>query len=107
ERFRGKDYQGEPSFNVKPVEIIYLNDSYERLCRAANLVIGINDISPNIAYLIQEAVEKSQGKIPLTVKIVESNGVFFTEFINLTLKIDPEKFIKNLKLLIDYKLELK
>lgn len=90
-----------------PIEVFYLNDIYEKLCKEIIISINIKDISKSVAYSIKESVESSKGKVPLSIKIVEENSHFYTDFSNAKFKVDPETFIQNLVLYIDYKIELK
>ena len=90
-----------------PIEFFPLDEIYEKLCKEVNLSINITDVSSSVAYSIKEAIEDSPGKTNLIFKILEENNHFHTEMVNVKYKIDPESFIKNLTLLIPYKIELK
>lgn len=60
-----------------------------------------------MAYSIKEAVELSPGKIPLSIKTVEENNHFYTDLSNAKFKVDPEIFVQNISLYVEYKIELK
>jgi hypothetical protein len=70
------------------------------------VVINIKDINGRSAYLLKEAIEKSKGKTPLEIRIMETNNHFNSDFSNHHFTIDPEIFIKSLALPIEYKIEL-
>ena len=106
EQFRGRDYQGETKYNLSPLDIYYLDSACEKLCKKALLTIHIDDVSNNLAYLLEEAFEKSQGKIPISIRIITNEDNFTSEFGNFNLKINPEKFHDNLKLLVPYRFTL-
>jgi hypothetical protein len=101
-----KKETGEDVFSFQPIEFFYLEDIYDKLCSDISLSINIKDISESVAYSIKECVEKSKGKIPLTIKIVEENNHFFTELSNMKFKVDPENFVNQLQLFIDYEIKL-
>lgn len=90
-----------------PIEFFPLDEIYDKLCKEVLLSINITDVSTSVAYSIKEAIEKSPGTTTLVFKILEENEHFHTEMGNVKYKICPETFIDNLKLLIDYKIELK
>jgi DNA polymerase-3 subunit alpha len=105
ERFR-RDQNTPRVLDLKPLSIFYLDDAFERLCKQVRIVLNITDINGQVAYLIKEAIEKSKGKIPLEIRIMETNNVFNSDFTNHHYKINPEEFIRHLRLPIDYKVEL-
>jgi DNA polymerase-3 subunit alpha len=105
ERFR-KDPNAPKNFDLKPIHLFYLDEAFEKLCKQIRLVINIKDINGKIAYLLTEAIEKSKGKTPLEIRIMETNNVFNSDFSNHLYKVNAEKFIKNLNLPIEYKVEL-
>ena len=104
----GKDYQGPAFYNQKPVDICYLSDAYDHLCRSVTLEIGIDDVSANNAHLIKEAVVASQeqAKVPLTIKIYERKGQYSSNFQDTQMKINPESFVRNLHLPFSYEIKL-
>ncbi len=106
ERFRGKDYEGPKSYDLKPVDIFYLNEGYEKLCKSVMLTLSIENLTANTAYLIKEAAEKSPGNTPLTIRVVTLEGNFHSDFHNYKIKVNPEVFVKELILVEEYKLEL-
>jgi len=105
ERYR-KDPNTPRSLDLKPISMFYLDEAFDRLCKQVRITLNVKDINGKIAYLIREAIEKSKGKIPLEMRIVETNNVFNSDFSNHHYKINPENLIKNLTLPIDYKIDL-
>lgn len=97
----------EEVFKFVPIEIFYLDDIYEKLCNEVILSMNIKDVSPSVAYSIKETVESSPGKIPLSLKIVEENNHFYTDLSNNKFKVNPEVFVQNIALYVEYKIELK
>lgn len=107
EQFRGKDYTGEPRYNLNPMQIYYLHDACAQLCKEAILVLNIRDITQELAYQLKDIAQKHEGKTNLLVKIVSNSDEFNTEFRNFNLKINPEEFYADLKLQIPHKFTLK
>ncbi|MDR2979025.1 MAG: DNA polymerase III subunit alpha [Bacteroidales bacterium] len=107
EQFRGKDYIGEPRYNLNPLQIYYLQDACGQLCKEATLILSIRDITKPLAFQLNECAQKHPGKINLTVKIISSDEEFNSEFRNFNLKINPEEFYANLNLRVPYKFVLK
>jgi DNA polymerase-3 subunit alpha len=105
ERFR-RNPDDPKMFDFKPNNIFYLDEAFEKLCKQVRIVINIQNITGKVAYLLKEAIEKSKGKIPLELRIMESNNVFNSDFSNHHYKVNPETFIQNLNLPIEYKVEL-
>ena len=107
-RFMGRDYQGPAFYNQKPVEICYLPDAYEHLCKSVKLSISIDDVSSNSAHLIKEAImaAQEQAKVPLLMTVYERQGKYHANFHNVQQKINPELFIRNLHLPFEYQLKL-
>jgi len=105
ERFR-KDPNAPRNLDLKPINIFYLDEAFEKLCKQIRIVLNIKDINGKIAYLLREAIEKSKGKTPLEIRIMETNNVFNSDFSNHHYKIDSENFIKNLNLPVEYKVEM-
>jgi DNA polymerase-3 subunit alpha len=101
-----ESYRQDNTYDWKPAKIFYLDDAYENLCNQVRVVLNVKDINGKVAYLLKETIEKSKGKIPLEIRIMESNNVFNSDFSNYLYKIDPESFVKNLSLPIDYRIEL-
>jgi hypothetical protein len=93
-------------YDLKPLDIFYLEDAFEKLCKEIRLVLSVKDLSSAIAYLILETAEKSVGKVPLFIRIMEQNEVFHSDFNNYKLSVDPEQFLKNITLPIEHKIEL-
>ena len=107
-RFMGKEYTGPPRYNQKPVSMCYLADAYEHLCKSVTLCMSIDDVSSNSAFLIKEAIvaAQEQAKVPLTLAIYERDDKYCAKFHNLQVKINPELFVRNLRLPFNYELKL-
>ena len=93
-------------YEVKPMEIHFLEDAYERLCKEVRLVVGIKDVSRDLAEQLLAQIQEHKGKVPFHVRIVEEGGVFYSDFFNFSTKVNPEDFCKHLKLPIPYTIEL-
>lgn len=94
-------------FDIKPMEIHYLEDAYEKLCQQVTLVLGIDDVTPEVAEKLKIQLQKYKGKVPFYVRIFEHGGVFFSDFFNFSTKVNPEEFVNKLELPINFKVELK
>jgi DNA polymerase-3 subunit alpha len=105
ERYR-KDPNAPRHLDLKPISMFYLEDAFEKLCKQVRIVLNIKDLNGQMAYLLKETIEKSKGKTLLDIRIMESNQVFNSDFSNHHYKINPEEFIKNLNLPMEYKIEL-
>jgi len=105
ERYR-KDPNAPRNLDLKPINMFYLDEAFDKLCKQVRIILNIKDINGKIAYLLKEAIEKSKGKTPLEIRIMETNNVFNSDFSNHHYKINPENFIKDLNLPIEYKIEL-
>ena len=101
-----KDPTAPRQLDLKPIHIFYLDEAFEKLCKQVRVVINIKDVNGKIAYLLKEAIEKSKGNTSLEIRIMETNNVFNSDFSNYHYKINPEVFIKNLNLPVEYKVEL-
>ncbi len=106
ERYYGGDIQGEKQYELSPVEIFYLQDAYDKLCKQVILTIQVNNLSPNIAFLLKEIIDKSKGKKPLYIRVVSDDKEFHLDFFASEIKINPEHFIKNFNLQIPNKISL-
>ncbi|MCR4680189.1 MAG: DNA polymerase III subunit alpha [Bacteroidales bacterium] len=104
--WRNKDGSESIRADVVPIQILYLEDSYEKLCQEIRLAFSINDVSAELAHALKASLEKHKGKIPFAVRIVEDNNVYYADFFNFSTKVEPESFIKNLRLPVPYKIEL-
>ncbi|MBP5205411.1 MAG: DNA polymerase III subunit alpha [Bacteroidales bacterium] len=93
-------------YEVKPMEIHFLEDAYEKLCKEVRLVVGIKDVSRDLAEQLLAQIQEHKGKVPFHVRIVEEGGVFYSDFFNFSTKVNPEDFCKHLKLPIPYTIEL-
>ena len=107
ERFKGKDYKGETEYDLKPEEIFFLHEGYEKLCKNIELSFHLKDISKELATQLKKIINNSKGTKPLYIKIYSIDQDFSTTLSNLRATIDPELFIKNLKLTVPYRLDLK
>lgn len=107
ERTWSKDPGSEPQYDIKPMNVFYLEETYEKLCKEVTLIINIKFLSPDIALMLQDALVHSKGSVPFNLRIFEQGDVFFSDFDNYTVKINPEAFVKALDLPIPYKIELK
>ena len=94
-------------FDIKPMEIHYLEDAYEKLCQQVTLVLGIDDVTLEVAEKLKIQLQKYKGKVPFYVRIFEHGGVFFSDFFNFSTKVNPEEFVNKLELPINFKVELK
>ena len=88
------------------MEIHFLEDAYEKLCKEVRLVVGIKDVSRDLAEQLLAQIQEHKGKVPFHVRIVEEGGVFYSDFFNFSTKVNPEDFCKHLKLPIPYTIEL-
>lgn len=93
--------------DIKPMEIHYLEDAYEKLCQQVTLVLGIDEVTAEVANKLKEQLQKFKGKTPFYVRIVEHGGVFYSDFFNFSTKVNPEEFVNKLELPVNFKVELK
>ena len=107
EQYRGKDYQGPVNYDLKPEEIFFLHEGYEKLCKSVELSFDLTDISTALANELKTIISQSKGQRPLYINIYSTDQKFHTTLSNLRATIDPELFIKNLKLNVPYRLDLK
>jgi DNA polymerase-3 subunit alpha len=105
ERYR-KDPNTPRTLELKPVNMFYLDEAFDKLCKQVRIILNVKDVNGKVAYLLKEAIEKSKGKTPLEIRIMETNNVFNSDFSNHHYKINPESFVKNLSLPVEYKVEL-
>ncbi len=96
----------EPHTDVKPIQIIYLEDVYEKFCKEVRLAVKIKDVNLELAQNLKECLSKSKGKVPFAIRIVEDNNIYHADFFNFSTKINPDEFIRHLKLPIYYNIEL-
>ena len=70
--------------------------------------MSIDDVSSNSAFLIKEAIvaAQEQAKVPLTLAIYERDDKYCAKFHNLQVKINPELFVRNLRLPFNCELKL-
>ncbi len=93
--------------DIKPDTIHYLEEVYEKMCQEVMLVLSIHDITPSLAEDIQNQLNMHKGLIPFSIRILEQGNVFFSDFQNTQIKVNPESFVKSLKLPVNYHIELK
>jgi DNA polymerase-3 subunit alpha len=105
ERFK-KDPASPKILDLKPINIFYLDEAFDKLCKQVRIVLNVKDINGKVAYLLKETIEKSKGKTPLEIRIMETNNVFNSDFSNHHYKINPENFMKELSFPVEYKIEL-
>lgn len=98
--------QNETRYEINPVNVYLLNEVYEKMCKGVQLQLQIQDISAEVGLAIKEQIEKYSGKTPFNVRIFEKNNNFFTDFFNFDAKINPETFVQNFKLPVEYKFVL-
>lgn len=106
ERSWTRDNSSETQYDIKPLAIFYLEETYEKLCKEVNLIINVKDITSALALDIQDSLTKSKGNVPFNLRIVENGNVFYSDFSNFTVKINPEQFIRSLNLSIPYSIKL-
>ena len=92
--------------DVEPLEVHYLEDSYEKLCHEVRIVINLADAYPDVAVQLDKQLHQYKGKTPFTLRIVEKGGVFFSDFTNFSTTVEPESLLKHLELPIPFKVEL-
>jgi len=105
ERYR-KDLNAPRALDLKPMSMFYLDEAFDRLCKQVRIILNVKDINGKMAYLLKEAIEKSKGKIPLEIRIMETNNVFNSDFSNHHYKVNPESFVKNLSFPVEVRVEL-
>ncbi|MDR1758705.1 MAG: DNA polymerase III subunit alpha [Bacteroidales bacterium] len=94
--------------NLIPVQIYFLADACEKLCRETILTFNINDISYNLGSLLNELIQLAKGNVPLSFSITSEDKDISHSFYNPKHKISPEELYKQLpKLGINYKFEMK
>ncbi|MDR3047333.1 MAG: DNA polymerase III subunit alpha, partial [Bacteroidales bacterium] len=98
---------GKKVYNIVLQNVFFLEDIYKKLCKDVVLTLSVNDVSSNLAYILQEVIKHSKGPTHLTVKLLSANNDFESNLCDFTSKIDPEKFIKNLNLMVPYSVDIK
>ena len=104
--WRNKDGSESIRAEIKPIQIMYLEDSYEKLCKEVRLVLSIRDINAETALALKDQLEKHKGNVPFAIRIVEDNNVYHADFFNFSTKVNVESFIKELKLPAPFMVEL-
>lgn len=105
--WKNKEGIQEKHFDVKPVKVFHLEETYEKLCKEVNLIVSIKSVNTELAYILKEQLQSHPGQCDFNLRIVEKGGVFFADFHNFNSKINPETFIRDLDLPINYQIELK
>ena len=93
-------------YDIDPVYIYPLYEVYEKMCKGVQLQLQLGEITGALALQIKEMLEKCSGKIPFNIRIFEKGKVFYSDFFNFAAKVNPEKFVQNFTLPVDYKLVL-
>ena len=104
--WRNKDGSESIRAEIKPIQIMYLEDSYEKLCKEVRLVLSIRDINAETALALKDQLERHKGNVPFAIRIVEDNNVYHADFFNFSTKVNVESFIKELKLPAPFMVEL-
>ena len=93
-------------FDIDPVYIYPLYEVYEKMCKGVQLQLQLHDISGALALQIKEMLDKNAGKTPFNIRVYEKDKTFYSDFFNFAAKVDPEKFVQNFSLPVEYKLVL-
>ncbi|MBR4136550.1 MAG: DNA polymerase III subunit alpha [Bacteroidales bacterium] len=105
-QYTDKEGNQRKFIDVKPVMICNLEDAYEKLCKVVRIALRIQDISKSVAQEILEQIQSHKGKTEFNLRIVEADNVFFSDFFNFTVTVDPASFLKDFHLSVPYKIEL-
>lgn len=92
--------------DIVPIKVIALEDAYDELCNEVVIVLNLNDVSAEVGENIKAQIEKNKGLTPISVRIFEKGGVFYTDFHNYSVKVNPEKFVQSFDLSVPYQIEL-
>ena len=93
-------------YDIDPVYIYPLYEVYEKMCKGVQLQLQLHDISGALALQIKEMLDKYAGKTPFNIRVYERDNHFYSDFFNFAAKVDPEKFVQNFSLPVEYKLVL-
>ena len=93
-------------YDIDPVYIYPLYEVYEKMCKGVQLQLQLHDISGALALQIKEMLDKYSGKTPFNIRVYEKDKTFYSDFFNFAAKVDPEKFVQNFSLPVEYKLVL-
>ncbi len=105
EKYSDKNYD-EKKYDLKFTDVFYLSEAYNKLCKKVILTLNVDNVSSNIAYLLEEIIEKSGGKTPLIIRIITLDENFHLDFNNYKTTVDPQKFLENFSLHVDYQIKL-
>ena len=106
ERFnRNRDMPAE--YELKPYDIILLDDAFEKLCKKITLSLALEDATEELASYLLDVIKSCHGKIPVKIKIIEDEKNMSLTFNSADLKVNPEKFIKELHLKVPHKIDMK
>ncbi len=104
--WRNKDGTETTRTDVKPVQVLFLEDVYEKYCKEVRIVISVQDLSMELSYELKQQLSANPGDTPFCLRILENNGVYYSDFANHNTKVNPEKFLNNLTLPVNYSVEL-
>jgi len=97
----------EQRYQFSPIGFLPLDEIYEKMCSEIHFTIDVSEISTSVALSLQEAIQNSPGEKMLYFTIINSKQNYVTNLSNISHKIDPETFVKNLKIHAKYTLVLK
>lgn len=97
----------EQRYQFSPIGFLPLDEIYEKMCSEIHFTIDVSEISTSVALSLQEAIQNSPGEKMLYFTIINSKQNYVTNLSNISHKIDPETFVKNLKIHANYTLVLK
>jgi DNA polymerase III subunit alpha len=104
--WRNKDGTETTRTDVKPVQVLFLEDVYEKYCKEVRIVIGVQDLSMELSHELKQQLADNSGDTPFCLRIIENNGVYYSDFASHNTKVNPEKFLNNLTLPVNYSVEL-
>jgi DNA polymerase-3 subunit alpha len=96
---------GEPDLRLK--EAFLLEEACQKMCREVELTLNVKFIDTHIAHQLKEAVDNAKGEKVLKITLISHDQKFKLDFGNYRQTVDPEKFAKQLRLSIPYRLKLK
>ena len=105
-QYTDKEGNQRKFIDIKPVMICSLDDAYDKLCKVVRVALRIQDISKSVAQEILEQLKQHKGKTEFNLRIVEANNVFFSDFFNFSITVDPASLLKDFHLSVPYKIEL-
>jgi DNA polymerase-3 subunit alpha len=94
-------------YNLEPSNMFVLEDIYEKMCNEVFLYLNINDIDVSLAQELERGFHHCKGKYPLFIKIISNDEKTNVDFGNFTIKVNPEKILKELKLQVWHEWELR